>query len=261
MPGTPGSRTGLASILIGDGATAFRSGINATISWLEANASIVGAGLLSDRPVSTPSTPGIPNRKYRATNVYATFRDTGTGWELESQTPPLVTALPTGTGIPFDGQEVYLLPDATDGIVWHARYRAGSPFASKWDVLEAMPWVKYVATAESRNNAAYGDLTTVGPQLTIPVAGDYRIDHGAVMLSGNADSAWASVKFSGAEASDADAARAVQINIAPMPFAAPERPFKTIAAGTVVKQRYRTGGAQTATWQDRWLRVTPLRIG
>jgi hypothetical protein len=129
-------------------------------------------------------------------------------------------------------------------------------------VLEAMPWVKYVATAESRNNAAYGDLTTVGPQLTIPVAGDYRIDHGAVMLSGAADSAWASVKFSATEASDADAARAVQISTAPgLPFSAPERTFKTIAAGTVVKQRYRNGGAQTATWQDRWLRVTPLRIG
>jgi hypothetical protein len=264
MPGTPGARTGLASILTGDGATAYRTTINAIKDWLEGNAAITSSGLLGARPTSSPGSPGIIGRRYRATDAFATFRDTGTGWELEAQTPQVVTALPTGTGIPFDGQEVFFLADATDGILWHARYRAASPFASKWDVLEAMPWVKYVATQQSLppTDALYHDLTTVGPQLTIPVVGDYRIDHGAVMLSGAADSAWASVKFSATEASDADAARAVQVSTAPgLPFSAPERTVKTIAAGTVVKQRYRNGGAQTATWQDRWLRVTPLRIG
>jgi microcystin-dependent protein len=80
MPGTPGPRTGLASILVGDAATAFRTTANAIISWLEANATLSSAGLLADRPVSTPAQPGIANRKYYATDVGLEFRDTGTSW-------------------------------------------------------------------------------------------------------------------------------------------------------------------------------------
>jgi microcystin-dependent protein len=80
MPGTPGARTGLATILTGDAATAFRTTINSVITWLEANATLSSAGLLSDRPVSTSSTPGIPNRKYYATDLGLEFRDTGTSW-------------------------------------------------------------------------------------------------------------------------------------------------------------------------------------
>src|SRR4051794_21409533 len=80
MPGTPGARTGLASILTGDAATAFRTTANAIISWLETNATLSSSGLLASRPISTPGSPGIEGRKYYATDVGLEFRDTGTGW-------------------------------------------------------------------------------------------------------------------------------------------------------------------------------------
>jgi hypothetical protein len=81
MPGTPGLRTGLATINpTGENPSILRTTINAVITWLEGNAGISGSGLLSARPVSTPSTPGITGRKYYATDVGLEFRDTGTGW-------------------------------------------------------------------------------------------------------------------------------------------------------------------------------------
>jgi hypothetical protein len=81
MPGTPGPRTGLATINpTGENPSILRTTVNAVITWLEGNAGISGSGLLSARPVSTPSTPGITGRKYYATDLGLEFRDTGTGW-------------------------------------------------------------------------------------------------------------------------------------------------------------------------------------
>jgi microcystin-dependent protein len=80
MPGTPGPRTGLAAILTSDASTAYRTTINAVITWLESNAGISSSGLLSARPTSTPASPGIQGRKFYATDVGLEFRDTGTGW-------------------------------------------------------------------------------------------------------------------------------------------------------------------------------------
>lgn len=80
MPGTPGTRTNLASVLTGDASTAERTTINAIIAWLEANAALTASGLFADRPISTPSTPGIQGRSYYATDQGITYIDTGTGW-------------------------------------------------------------------------------------------------------------------------------------------------------------------------------------
>jgi microcystin-dependent protein len=104
MPGTPGARTGLASILTGDAATAYRTTINAIRDWLETNATLSSSGLLASRPTSTPGTPGIEGRKFYATDVGLEFRDTGTGW------------VPVGIGI---GQTVgwISLGDMTPEIV------------------------------------------------------------------------------------------------------------------------------------------------
>src|SRR4030095_11342304 len=48
---------------------------------------------------------------------------------------PLVSALP---GSPFDGQEIYYLADATNSVIWHLRYRAGSSSAYKWEFIGGM---------------------------------------------------------------------------------------------------------------------------
>lgn len=84
--------------------------------------------------------------------------------------PPLVSTLPSS---PYDGQEVYYLADATNGAVWHLRYRMGATGSYKWDFVGGSPLIGY-------SNTVYSGLAAAGaavanPVLTVPRAGDYLL--------------------------------------------------------------------------------------
>jgi hypothetical protein len=85
---------------------------------------------------------------------------------------PLVSSLPAS---PADGDTVYLQTAAmaTDGIIWTFRYRSGAG-TYKWEFVGGPPWAVEVATGQTQaTNNAWVDLATVGPSVTVPVAGDY----------------------------------------------------------------------------------------
>jgi hypothetical protein len=87
--------------------------------------------------------------------------------------PSVVTALP---GTPYDGQEIFYLVSATNGIVWHLKYRAASASAYKWEYVGGQELRDFLANSESlgaSNFNAYSNLATVGPQVTVPLAGEY----------------------------------------------------------------------------------------
>jgi hypothetical protein len=90
-------------------------------------------------------------------------------------TPPIATSLPAS---PADGQEVYYLADATNGVIWHLRYRAGSSSAYKWEFLGGSPLESYSAAnaqtvgAGSLWSAQLSDGTGI-IQVALPLAGDY----------------------------------------------------------------------------------------
>jgi len=173
---------------------------------------------------------------------------------------PLVTSLPTA---PVDGQEVYYVADATNGIIWHLRYRAASASAYKWEVLGGPPLEAYVDTAESSASTTYVDLTTVGPQITVPLAGDYDVDLGASCFpnTATAENIWTAPKIGAAATSDNDGEYA-WTNAANQSINVHRRLKKTgIAASTVIKQQYRTVAGVTSNWRRRYLRVTPVRVG
>jgi hypothetical protein len=83
---------------------------------------------------------------------------------------PLVTALPSSA---IDGQEVYLLVDNANGVIWHMRYRAGGPDTQKWEFLGGLPL--YVYQAAPSAPAATGAWTSPAdwPAIAIPTAGLY----------------------------------------------------------------------------------------
>ena len=87
--------------------------------------------------------------------------------------PPLVTALP---GTPTDGQEVYYLADATNGVVWHLRYRAASPSSFKWECIGPTPLSasSMVATQQSAGSWAAADGGN-SLAMTIPRSGDWIV--------------------------------------------------------------------------------------
>lgn len=138
-------------------------------------------GPIGSRPTSTPGTPGIAGRRYRATDTSQTFEDTGTSWIEIAAVPSTVTALPT-TGN-FDGRGVYLQTSAMAaiGIRWLLRYRAAS---SKWEFGGGAAWSAFAEGPEARGPAANNvdpilvndpPLDRAGQQISTPAAGHYLI--------------------------------------------------------------------------------------
>lgn len=87
--------------------------------------------------------------------------------------PERVTSLPA---YPFDGQEVYYVADATNGIIWHLRYNA-SGGTYKWEfvggnhleVVQTAPAVQFTADL-----ATYGAMGNMG-LLSLPRPGVYDV--------------------------------------------------------------------------------------
>lgn len=180
----------------------------------------------------------------------------------------VVTVLPSS---PVNGQDCYFLADATNGIVWHLKYRAASASASKWEVVGGASLFAEVVTASNETTASttYATLTTAGPNITVPLAGDYDVFHGALMGGTAVTSAVAmSYDIGGAAAVDADAAGfGVAVSGAPVP--AVRRRRKTFAAGVTLTSKYKVSSG-TATFygtsgvfpgHGRFMEVRPVRVG
>lgn len=88
-----------------------------------------------------------------------------------------VTSLPSS---PVDGQEIFYAADATNGVIWHLRYRSGSSSSYKWEYLGGPPLFSQVSETanESTTSTTFAALTTAGPSVTLPLAGDYQITLG-----------------------------------------------------------------------------------
>jgi len=176
---------------------------------------------------------------------------------------PLVTALP---GSPTDGQECILVDSLTAPTYqWHLRYVAAKA-SNKWIFIGGAPAVTEVLTSENRANTAYGDLATIGPSFTIPVAGDYLItvSFRAVYVSGSGTSNSTLMSFAiGATGpSDNDAAAGTHNNSVNT-FAGTARVVKkaALAAATALVAKYRGGEANTFAFSDRRMIVAPLAVG
>lgn len=92
--------------------------------------------------------------------------------------PTRVTSLP---GSPVDGQECYYVADATNGVLWHLKYNAGSASPYKWEFVGGPPLRAAIVTTETFNGTTnvFSDLATPGPSVTLPLAGDYDVLYSA----------------------------------------------------------------------------------
>lgn len=171
-----------------------------------------------------------------------------------------VSALPAS---PYDGQIIFYTADATNGIIWQFRYRAASASSFKWEYVGGTPLFTTInntgvtGTSETTASNTYVALTTPGPSLTCPLGGDYQVDIGAT--SNHATSSGVmSYDIGGTGASDNDAfwfgTGACYANHY-------GTRIKTgLAASTALVSKYRTVSA-TADFHNRWMRITPVRVG
>jgi hypothetical protein len=212
----------------------------------------------ADYVTTLPTSPRAGDEVYFVTDAtYDTvslLRYTGTEWH-QVGVPPYVTSLPTP---PFDGFEVFYAADASSGVVWHLRYRSGGG-TYKWEYVGGPPMFDEVTTVQSRTNIAYGALTTAGPSVTVPLAGEYEVWIGATVTPPAGVIGLMSYDIGGTGAADADAVR-VHGNAAQASCNRPR--VKTISsASTALVSKYRETVATGTSWQDRWMSVRPVRVG
>jgi hypothetical protein len=219
------------------------------------------AGYTSGTLASLPAA-GKAGRIYRATDARAILLDTGTAW-VDLVPQRVVTSLP---GTPYDGQVIHYVADATNGVLWPLRYNA-SGGTYKWEAVGPMPLSAEVATAETRSSAAFGDLTTVGPSVVVPLAGEYEIASSLYADVGGGTGSTLSMALTGTSAS-ADPEMQGSFWVPTATASGTQRSTigrsgrRTVTpAGTTVKLQYASDGTHSATFGRRTLLIRPFRVG
>lgn len=187
---------------------------------------------------------------------------TMTGIALPASVYAYGTSLPAS---PIDGQEFTLVDSLTaPTYLWRLRYNAGSASAYKWEFVGGTPLSAYVETSESTSSLTFTDLATVGPSVTAPRAGEYRIPFGATIRKAAVAGSGARVapKLGAAATADLDGldwgtgagTSDEQVSVRR------ELRLKTLAASDVVKLQYLAFTANAVTIQRRELAIIPIRV-
>lgn len=173
--------------------------------------------------------------------------------------PPIVAALPPR---PFDGQVVRFRP--VSGVIWELAFDKTITDGKPWVVLGGRPLRDTVLTQESlaNNGTTFVDLTTVGPQVTMPLAAvvDYGFScyfqcatagiGGYATVKNGANAAVASDGMLGDHAGFGPLVREVGT-------------FPAVAANAVLKMQYRQVGASATVtafgYRELW--AMPRRVG
>jgi hypothetical protein len=171
----------------------------------------------------------------------------------------LYTSLPVGR----DGQIINYLADATNGVAWRLRYRAASTSLYKWELIGGSGLYAAVETNETIGAApGWFNLTTVGPDITLPLAGDYDVEFGCQLTSvQNQSSALMGIAYGTAWGTHIYATN-MQVNVASgtiVNVARSGRLTGAAAAALLRARYYSAGGAHQ--WSSRYLRVLPVRVG
>jgi hypothetical protein len=137
---------------------------------------------------------------------------------------------------------------------------------SKWLFIGGSPAYAEVATAESPGSAnAYVALTTAGPSIAVPRAGDYFVEIGVTIAeTGNTTlEGYMSYDIGATAAVDADAASGVG-GVANQ-FGAPGQSYERrrkktgLSASTTLTSKYKSGSVN-ASFKNRWMAVTPIAV-
>lgn len=225
--------------------------------------------IVAGTPAGSPSAPALPSNAISLATISVPANDTtiSTGQITDTRpfamvgagaaAPLYVTSLPAN---PYDGQEVYYGADPTNGVVWHLRYRSAASGSYKWDFIGGTAMRAAVDTQELTTSTSYTTLSTAGPSITTPLAGDYDVVIGASVQSASAQNAFMSYAVGGTGAVDADrigvygSASVVEANVFGI------RRKTAVAASTSIASRYKVSGG-TGYFAYRFMELRPVRVG
>lgn len=173
--------------------------------------------------------------------------------------PKITTSAMSGgpPASPSDGDIWIATGVDANGTRWQFQYNAGSASAYKWEFIGGSALGSDVHTSETNTTlSTWVDLATNGPIVTTARAGEYNVSYGAEMWQNAAGTIQVGLSITGAAPSDVSQ-NSTQITAGGMPNSKSTR--LTTVAGDTIRVRY-WNGAGTGRWQERWLRVVPVRI-
>ena len=173
--------------------------------------------------------------------------------------PTFVTSLPVSA---TDGQEIYYLADATNGVIWHLRYNAGSASAYKWEFVGGSQLSARSLAAVSAPNLPSGTWGPFTPavQVVVPLSGEYNAEGDAGVQHSTLASTW-QMGFSVAGANPVNAIAATT-GAAAFSTVLSFHDKLTLAAAASVALSFTQNQANATVWRTgASLRLTPVRVG
>jgi hypothetical protein len=168
-----------------------------------------------------------------------------------------VTSLPVG---PVDGQETYYLADATNGVVWHLRYRAASASTHKWEFVGGASLLAGPSGSMSTSGTASTPLTA-GPLITLPLTGDYNVTSDVFAQSAGAGTP---AMYGGPMRNGTAFGNSRIVNVSGQWGGGEcfkQQRANGWAAGDVIGIACLSNQATTVNWSDGTLAISPIRVG
>jgi hypothetical protein len=188
------------------------------------------------------------------------YRAAVAAWEfVGDKRQQIVTALPTtdlyeGLGIIYD--------TGTSGVRWNFVYDTTDGSTYPWLFVGGPPLYAEVLTAQTETSTTYDDLTTSGPAITLPVAGDYDVGIGCDgWNSAPGEAAYMSYAIGASAADDTDAVIHREVTLDSLsPTSLWRSRRKTGLTAVTLTAKYRVSNG-TGAFQNRAIIATPVRVG
>lgn len=172
---------------------------------------------------------------------------------------PYVTGLPAS---PVDGQEVYYAADASNGTIWHLRYRSGSSSSYKWEFVGGPPMTASISANETATGSGWLDLATPGPLVTSPLAGEYiYLFRSDTYYDGDQRQSAIAISVNNAAPTVMDAFYITAAAASSATNLMGSGRVTVATAGHTIKMRYSRDATGTANFRWRHLQVVPVRVG
>lgn len=227
------------------------------------NAGIDGANLKGNPALVSGDVPvwnGTQFNRPTGTGSATTFLRGDGSWATAGLKTTVGTIAAGPPGSPATN-DIWIATDVDAvGTVWQFRYNSAET-TYKWEFIGGPPTIATVNAFEAANfNSTWGNLTTVGPTVTVARGGDYFITATAnASGGGGADTLMVGVANGNAtpvvpllcETSQASAGLW-------LPFSC-SGAMTGLSAGATPRMRY-NGGNQSNSFQARTITVTPIRV-
>jgi hypothetical protein len=188
------------------------------------------------------------------TTIIKAYSDVPRSGLAYGSTPPIVTALPAN---PQFGDVVTYIADAANGVAWTLQYDASGTYP--WKFVGGSPLWAQNTTNLQTNSSTY--QTTNMPTVTIPRAGDYMIEFGGYVQKVSNGPGVADMKF-GLHVNGSLVADCGESNSTVNDGGNAQRIFRAtgVTAAHVADVRVKTSSSLDATFQARYINVTPIRV-